>query len=362
LIFIYPPTPPEDGFSVVINDGSTVTIDRVVDLLLSGGPDAYTMGISNNSDMSDAISEPYTENKEWDICSISGGAVVEPTCPDGEYTVYVQFYNVYGMATDIISATIKNVNVVGEITPEETIPTEPEEETAPEETIPTEPEEETVPTQPEEISVDTGIEEVIPIQIIAPLAEVEEIIESVEVAEEILSPPTISEVTPMATSNAIDFRGSGIPNSEIIIFIHSEQFLVYNVDVGEDGLWSFRHSQDNVVLAPGEHTVYAITLDRNSKTRSRPAQIRSFIVENSYLSIILSYFDLLTTILTIFVILTGLAYFLLRKGGSTKDESKKDGPKKDQKKVSKKSSKKAKKSAKPIKKEDLLLSDIKDKK
>jgi len=128
---------------------------------------------------------------------------------------------------------------------------------------------------------------------------------------EILQRPQIIEVKGTDKDNNIKIMGKGIPNSEIIIFINSEQVLVYRVNVNEDGDWALNHSQNFVALAEGEHEVYALTLDAKSQVKSSLSDIRKFHVSINRLAVILSYFDLPTTLLTIFVLLAGIAVFYI---------------------------------------------------
>jgi len=66
------------------------------------------MAVSMTGDFSDSSQENYESIKQLDVCSKIGGVIKDAYCPDGIYTVYVKFYNMYGKTSDsaIASSTI----------------------------------------------------------------------------------------------------------------------------------------------------------------------------------------------------------------------------------------------------------------
>ncbi len=131
----------------------------------------------------------------------------------------------------------------------------------------------------------------------------------------ILQRPQIIEIKGIDRENVIKITGKGIPNSEVVVFIHpeqvQEQVLVYRVNVNEDGDWVLNHSQKFVELDEGDHEVYALTLDAKSRFKSGVSDIRKFNVKMNRFAVVLSYFDLPTTLLTIFVLLACIAVFFI---------------------------------------------------
>jgi len=102
------PVIPTGGFKMSINGGVPTTSNRNVFLGFTVGADIKKMAISMTGDFTDASQESYVASKQWDLCSKLGGAVKNPTCPDGKYTVYAKFYTAYGRSSDasIASSTI----------------------------------------------------------------------------------------------------------------------------------------------------------------------------------------------------------------------------------------------------------------
>jgi len=102
------PTVPLNGFKITINNGALTTSNRNVILGFNAGTDIKKVAISMTGDFADASQEDYVAFKQWDLCSKFGGAVKNPTCPDGKYTVYVKFYTVYGRSSGnaLASSTI----------------------------------------------------------------------------------------------------------------------------------------------------------------------------------------------------------------------------------------------------------------
>jgi lysophospholipase L1-like esterase len=102
------PTVPLGGFKININNGALTTSNRNVFLNFNAGADIKKVAISMTGDFTDASQEDYVASKHWDLCSKLGGAIKTPTCPDGTYKVYVQFYTAYGRTTSnaLTSSTI----------------------------------------------------------------------------------------------------------------------------------------------------------------------------------------------------------------------------------------------------------------
>lgn len=90
-----PPTPPPEGFSILINDGATYTNTREVELKLVAGSDTVNMAISEREDFSGASQELYAITKDW---TLSEG--------NGEKTVYAKFYTFSGQSSSIVSDSI----------------------------------------------------------------------------------------------------------------------------------------------------------------------------------------------------------------------------------------------------------------
>ena len=102
------PTVPAGGFKININGGALTTSNRNVFLGFNAGTDITKVSISMTGDFADASQENYVAFKQWDLCSKLGGAVKNPTCLDGQYKVYAQFYTAYGRTTGnaLASSTI----------------------------------------------------------------------------------------------------------------------------------------------------------------------------------------------------------------------------------------------------------------
>ncbi|PWB38715.1 MAG: hypothetical protein C3F02_02280 [Parcubacteria group bacterium] len=105
-----PPTPssgnPGGNFGVVINNGTTQAVDRLVSLNLTAGANTVRMAISMDGTFNDAGQEDYTASKQWDLCSSYIGLVRRDTCPDGTYTVYVKYYSSGGLASELVFDSI----------------------------------------------------------------------------------------------------------------------------------------------------------------------------------------------------------------------------------------------------------------
>lgn len=125
--------------------------------------------------------------------------------------------------------------------------------------------------------------------------------------------PVISTVNKSVAGGSITFTGKGIPGSKVALFIHSDQVVVYTTDVDSKGEWNYKHDQQNVELAPGEHSVFAVTYDPGSKVKSKPSLVETFEVKQNMAAVVLSYVDLPTTLLTVLACIFGALYIGTRK-------------------------------------------------
>ena len=91
---------PIGGFKVEINEGKSITSNRFVTLKFNANnANADKMAISLTGDFSNAILEDYSASKQIDLCQNSAQTLI---CPDGQYTIYVKFYNKQGTSSDVV--------------------------------------------------------------------------------------------------------------------------------------------------------------------------------------------------------------------------------------------------------------------
>lgn len=91
-----------------------------------------------------------------------------------------------------------------------------------------------------------------------------------------------SEASVTASGDILSFTGTSLPDFDVVVYIHSDQALVYRARADADGNWRINHSQAVSELAPGDHTIYAVALDTDAKIKSRPSAVSSFTVERSF--------------------------------------------------------------------------------
>ncbi|MCX6721357.1 MAG: carboxypeptidase-like regulatory domain-containing protein, partial [Candidatus Staskawiczbacteria bacterium] len=87
---------------VSINNGAASTKTRDVVLALTAGSNVARMSISNDLSFVNAMQEPYSATKAWTL-----------TDGQGQKTVYVKFFTQYGVASNIVSASINYSTTIG---------------------------------------------------------------------------------------------------------------------------------------------------------------------------------------------------------------------------------------------------------
>lgn len=140
-----------------------------------------------------------------------------------------------------------------------------------------------------------------------------ELINSVESAitlPGLIPPKIVSAQVPITIgANIMSFGGIAEPNQNVVVYIHSDQAIIYNTKADSKGIWTVNHSQNNIELTPGVHTIYSVGLDQNARVKSLPSTISQFTVTKNFWAVLYSYLNLYTTSFAIAVIL--LAMFWL---------------------------------------------------
>jgi len=150
------------------------------------------------------------------------------------------------------------------------------------------------------------------VEAITPVVEIEPgIIEAVEIPE--LPVPEISSVVTEVAGNNFNFSGTALPNTTVVVYINSEQTLVYTTKSDSNGRWAIEHSQEDVALHPGEHTIFAVSVDEGSKVKTPISSVRRFVVRRNFWVMVYNHLNLQTTIISMGVLLLAVWYiFRLR--------------------------------------------------
>ncbi|NQV12209.1 hypothetical protein HQ524_02510, partial [Candidatus Uhrbacteria bacterium] len=160
--------------------------------------------------------------------------------------------------------------------------------------------------------------ETLPPVVIAPVAPSLELLEELSGAIELpgLPRPQVTQAVSQATGNTFRFAGIAMPNSDVAVYVHSTQALAYFTKTDDEGVWAVEHSQDDVELAPGDHTIYAVAVDPVAKVKTGPGAVSVFTVEKNMFASAFSYLNLYTTIATLIVLMIILAWLqsLRRRG------------------------------------------------
>lgn len=149
---------------------------------------------------------------------------------------------------------------------------------------------------------------------VPPVSLIKESTEAVQVAG--APAPKITDVNLASVNDTFAFSGTALPNQDVIVYVHSDQALVYRAKANSQGVWTVNHSQDILELTPGEHSVYAVAVDSAAKIKSRPSDVALFTVEKSFWVNVFQHLNLQTTIITLAVL--GFVIFWLyrlKKGG-----------------------------------------------
>lgn len=115
--------------------------------------------------------------------------------------------------------------------------------------------------------------------------------------------PSVTNISLGIIPDTIQFTGVSLPNKEVVVYVHSDQALVYRTRTNSKGVWTISHSQNVVELSSGQHSVFAVTIDPIAKVRSRASAVSLFVVEKSFWISLFNLLNLPTTIITLAVML-----------------------------------------------------------
>lgn len=153
----------------------------------------------------------------------------------------------------------------------------------------------TVPTTPTAPAAEQ------PSQPISSAEAIKEISEATELSNTPI--PKVTTVLSGASNNIIKFSGTALPGEEVIVYIHSDQAVIYKTKAGDNGVWSINHSQEIVELAAGEHSVFAVAIDTEAKVKSRPSLVGIFTVKKNFWITLYNLLNLQTTIIAMAILL-----------------------------------------------------------
>ena len=136
---------------------------------------------------------------------------------------------------------------------------------------------------------------------VLPSSLVRENIEAVELPG--IPVPKVAGVSVSAANDVFSFTGTALPNQDVIVYVHSDQALIYRTRTDSNGVWRINHSQSAVELAPGQHTIFAVAVNTNAKVKSQPSAISSFVVKRNVWAMIFKYLNWQTTLATLIVLL-----------------------------------------------------------
>ncbi len=125
-------------------------------------------------------------------------------------------------------------------------------------------------------------------------------IEATEVAS--LQVPKISTTTPGVVGSDFVFSGTALPNQEVLVYFHSSQALIYRTRSDSNGFWQVAHAQSTAELTPGDHTIFAVSVDPVNKVKSRPSAVSSFTIRKNFWVSVFNVLNLQTTLVTLMVL------------------------------------------------------------
>lgn len=133
--------------------------------------------------------------------------------------------------------------------------------------------------------------------------------EIIEAKKEIsIEPPKIMDVESETANNSFKFSGISEPNQDVIVYINSKRVLAYRTESDKNGNWEVTHSQDRIKLEDGEHSVFAVSIDKQTNEKTLAGEMKVFNIEKNFWVQIFNILNLQTTITTLIILLSAILY------------------------------------------------------
>ncbi|MFA6382161.1 MAG: Ig-like domain-containing protein [Candidatus Buchananbacteria bacterium] len=150
--------------------------------------------------------------------------------------------------------------------------------------------------------------------VVPPVSIISETTKAVELPGIPVPTVTTAGAAVSAAGDILSFSGTALPNSDVVVYIHSDQALIYQTRADAQGAWRVDHSQSIAELAPGNHTVYAVLVDPAAKIKSQPSAVATFTVSRNFWVMVYQYLNWQTTAVTLIVLLLAIFWlYRLRK-------------------------------------------------
>jgi hypothetical protein len=150
--------------------------------------------------------------------------------------------------------------------------------------------------------------EIVPSKPIPSTIEIREVAQAVELPG-VPVPKILNATIPTAVaSETFRFSGTALPNKDVIVYIHSQQAVIYKTRTDASGVWNIDHSQNIIELEPGEHTIFAVMVDPTAKVKSRPSGVSTFTVEKNFWANLYYLLNIQTTLIALAIILATMIW------------------------------------------------------
>ncbi|KKQ40556.1 MAG: hypothetical protein US58_C0017G0002 [Candidatus Magasanikbacteria bacterium GW2011_GWA2_37_8] len=125
-----------------------------------------------------------------------------------------------------------------------------------------------------------------------------------------LALPVISSLEE-AIGGRYRFSGTGTAGDQIVLFLTGNQNIMYVDKIGVDGKWMVEHSQSDLKLSNGIHSVFAFHYEKDRGARSKTTAENYFRVSSSFLEKLSLSIDNLANWSVVFVVIIGVLLTIL---------------------------------------------------
>ncbi len=120
-----------------------------------------------------------------------------------------------------------------------------------------------------------------------------------------LPKPELKEIRKVAGGNFI-FIGTGQPGIEAVLLLSEKNTVIYSAVVDKNGRWEIEHSQKDIKLSEGNHSVIVFNFDAKSGVRSDAAEEKFFKITNTSIDSLVKNIDVSANWSVVLIVAVGI--------------------------------------------------------
>lgn len=120
-----------------------------------------------------------------------------------------------------------------------------------------------------------------------------------------LPSPQLKEIRKVAGGTYV-FIGNSQPSMEVVLLLSEKNTIVYSGAADKNGRWEIKHSQKDIRLSEGNHSVLVYNFDAKSGVRSVAAGEKFFKITNTWIDSLVKDVDVSANWSVVLIVIVGI--------------------------------------------------------